>query len=55
MEGAYAEVLQLYGECLTEARSENSDTIAREYLEKVLSPSCFAPFYLSAHSLWLIK
>ncbi|KAG0417082.1 hypothetical protein HPB47_005900, partial [Ixodes persulcatus] len=33
---AYAEVLQLYGECLAEARSENSDTIAREYLDKAV-------------------
>lgn len=49
MEGAYAEVLQLYGECLTEARSENSDTIAREYLEKAV---CLLEVGPSSEALW---
>ncbi|KAK8756671.1 hypothetical protein V5799_000627 [Amblyomma americanum] len=34
--GAYAEVLQLYGECLAESGLENSDTIAREYFGKAV-------------------
>lgn len=33
---AYAEVLQLYGECLAESHLESSDTIAREYLDKAV-------------------
>ncbi|XP_070394356.1 serine-protein kinase ATM isoform X4 [Dermacentor albipictus] len=33
---AYAEVLQLYGECLAESRLESSDTIAKEYFDKAV-------------------
>ncbi|KAL3183327.1 hypothetical protein MRX96_000303 [Rhipicephalus microplus] len=33
---AYAEVLQLYGECLAGSRLESSDTIAKEYFDKAV-------------------
>ncbi|CAN7987992.1 unnamed protein product, partial [Ixodes hexagonus] len=49
---AYAEVLQLYGECLAEARSENSDTIAREYLDKAVRLLEGASAGSSSEALW---